>query len=71
MLSPNEIECLCPSGWPRRIRRDYGVEARGHAQTWQVPEPSFEVLAHTGVCRRSDEVVAPGWDQVRPTASVS
>jgi len=53
------MKCKCPPGYPKRIQRDFGSEARSRASLWSLPLPTFEVKAHTGECSLSDEVLSP------------
>ena len=54
-----EMECKCPSGYPKRVQRDFGSEARAQAFQWNIPVPGFEVEVHTGKCSLTDEVKVP------------
>jgi hypothetical protein len=54
-----EMECKCPSGYPKRVQHDFGSAARVKAFYWGLPVPGFEVEAHTGKCSLSDEVKIP------------
>ena len=59
ILGGMEMECKCPSGYPKRKQYDFGSEARLQALQWDVPVPGFEVEAHTGECSLTDEVKVP------------
>ena len=54
-----DMECKCPSGYPKRKQYNFGSEARLQAFQWDIPVPGFEVEAHTGECLLTDEVKVP------------
>ena len=54
-----EMECKCPSEYPKLKQYSFGSEARLQAFQWNIPVPGFEVEAHTGECPLTDEVKVP------------